>query len=112
MHFDGVDTVESADALRGRVVYISRDDVRLPEGVYFVQDIVGLEAVDADDGSIVYGTVTDVMQTGANDVYQITKDGKDYLIPKIPDVVSEVDIDLGVIRINTKTIKGLFDDED
>lgn len=112
VHFAGVDTVEQADVLRGRVVYISREDVRLPEGVYFVQDLIGLTAVDADDDTAVYGKVTDVIQTGANDVYQITKDGQDHLIPKIPDVVTEVDIEGGFVRINTKTIKGLFDDED
>ena len=112
VHLEGVDTVEAADSLRGRIVYISRDDVRLPEGVYFIQDLIGLSAVDADDESIVYGKVTDVIQTGANDVYQISSGGKDYLIPKIPEVVTEVDTDAGVVRINTKTVKGLFEDED
>lgn len=111
VHFAGIDSVEAAETLRGKIVYIDRRDVRLPEGVYFVQDLIGLRAVDADDRSIEYGTVTDVLQTGANDVYQITKDGRDYLIPKIPDVVTEVDIDGGIVRINTKTVKGLFDDE-
>lgn len=107
---DGIKTVEQAEALRSSIVYISRDDVRLPEGVWFVQDILGLRAVDADDGRE-YGIVTDVLQTGANDVYQVTKDGHDYLIPKIPDVVREIDPDSGVIRISTRILKGLFDDE-
>ena len=96
--------------MRGRIVYIYRKDVKLPEGVYFVQDILGLEAVDKDSGQY-YGKVTEVFQTGANDVYQITRDGKDYLIPKIPDVVSGIDLDEGRIYINTKIIGGLFEDE-
>ncbi len=108
---EGVSSIEEADLLRGRIVYINRDDVRLPEGVCFVQDLIGLDAEDADSGEF-YGKVTDVIQTGANDVYQITKDGRDYLIPKIPDVVSQVDIDGGKILINTKIVGGLFDDED
>ena len=108
--FSGVDTPEDAQALRGRLVYIDRADVRLPEGVYFVQDIIGLEAVDVDDGTV-YGSVTEVYQTGANDVYQITKDGRDHLIPKIPEVVTRVDIEEGKIYINTKNIGGLFEDE-
>ena len=76
-----------------------------------MQDLIGLDAEDAYSGEF-YGKVTDVIQTGANDVYQITKDGRDYLIPKIPDVVSQVDIDGGKILINTKIVGGLFDDED
>lgn len=108
--FRGVDTPEDAEKMRGTIVYIYRKDVKLPEGVYFVQDLIGLEAVDIDSGEI-YGKVTDVFQTGANDVYQITRNGKDHLIPKIPDVVPEIDIDKGIVYINTKTIGGLFEDE-
>ena len=108
--FSGTDTPEQAQQLRGRIIYIYRKDVRLPEGVYFVQDILGLEAVDQDSAEV-YGTVTDVFQTGANDVYQITKDGKDHLIPKIPEVVTKIDTDQGKIYINTKIIGGLFEDE-
>ena len=108
--FKGIGTIEQAEKLIGKIVYINRADVRLPEGVYFVQDILGLEAVDQDSAEV-YGTVTDVFQTGANDVYQITKDGKDHLIPKIPEVVTKIDTDQGKIYINTKIIGGLFEDE-
>ena len=108
--FKGVDTPEAAQGLRDMVVYIDRADVRLPEGVYFVQDIVGLEATDVDDGRS-YGTVTDVFQTGANDVYQISRDGRDHLIPKIPEVVERISLEEGRIYISTKKIGGLFEDE-
>ncbi len=107
--FDGICTVEEADRLRGRIVYMNRDDVRLPKGANFVQDLIGLRAEDADNGTF-FGTITDVLKTGANDVYQITKDGKDYLVPVIPDIVVEKDIDGGVVKI--RPMKGLFDDED
>ena len=107
----GTDTPEAAGELRGTVLYIDRDDVKLPEGVYFIQDIIGLEAVDADSTEL-YGTVTEVFKTGAKDVYQITNEGKNYLIPKIPEVVTNIDLDEGKIYINTKTIGGLFEDED
>ena len=42
----------------------------------------------------------------------MTKDGRDYLVPKIPDVVSEVDIDGGIVKINTKILGGIFENED
>lgn len=50
------------------------------------------------------------MKTGANDVYQITKDGKEYLIPAIPDVIVERNIEDGILTI--RPMKGIFDDED
>ena len=40
---EGVDTIEAAERLRGKIVYINRDDVRLDEGVHFVQDLIGSE---------------------------------------------------------------------
>ena len=106
----GVDTIEQADILRRTVLYVNRDDVQLEDGEFFIQDIIGCTVRDADTGNV-YGTVTDVMKTGANDVYQITStDGREYLIPVIDDVVISTDIDSGVIDI--RPLKGIFDDED
>ena len=106
---EGVDTIEDAERLRGKIVYINRDDVRLDEGVHFVQDLIGLEVRDFDSGAL-YGTLTDVLRTGANDVYEITRDGKHYLAPVIDEVVREINIEEGVVRITP--MKGLFDDAD
>lgn len=106
----GIDSIEQADAMRRTVLYIDREDIELGDEVFFVQDIIGCEVVDIDTGQS-YGKVTDVLKTGANDVYQITdENGKDYLIPVIDDVVIRTDIDSGVIEI--RQMKGLFDDED
>ena len=105
----GVDTIEDAERLRGKIVYINRDDVRLDEGVHFVQDLIGLEVRDFDSGAL-YGTLTDVLRTGANDVYEITRDGKHYLAPVIDEVVREINIEEGVVRITP--MKGIFDDAD
>ena len=106
---EGVDTIEDAGRLRGKIVYINRDDVRLDEGVHFVQDLIGLEVRDFDSGAL-YGTLTDVLRTGANDVYEITRDGKHYLAPVIDEVVREINIEEGVVRITP--MKGIFDDAD
>lgn len=105
----GVDTVEQAETLRGQVLYLNRRDVKLPKGRYFICDLIGLTVVDNDSGAT-YGTVTDVTETGANNVYHMkTTDGKEVLIPAIPDVVKKVDVDGGEIRIFA--MAGLFDDE-
>ena len=106
MKVKGVDTVEEAQKLRNRVLYIDREDVELEEGCYFVQDLIGLEVVDADSGES-YGKITDVSQTGANDVYHITDEkGNVKLIPAIPEVVAETDIESGIMKITP--LEGLF----
>lgn len=110
LKLEGVDTVEQGDALRGRVLYIARADARLPEGRYFVQDLIGLSAVDADTG-VLYGKVTDVFPTGSNDVYQVTDAaGKNYLVPAIRDVV--VRVDLEGEKLELRPMEGIFDDAD
>lgn len=107
--FRDITSIEEAEVLRGKIVYINRKDVRLPKNTYFIQDIIGLKVYDADTNRE-YGEVTDVMKTGANDVYQITKDGKDYLIPVIPDVVIKTDIENEILLI--RPLEGIFDNED
>ncbi|HWP51193.1 MAG TPA: ribosome maturation factor RimM [Clostridia bacterium] len=106
----GVDSVEQAQILRGKVLWARRDDFPLEEGEHFIQDLIGIAVVDADDDHT-YGTLSDVSETGANDVYHITfLDGSVRLVPVIPQVVISTDIDAGVMRI--RPLKGLFDDED
>lgn len=110
MKIPGVDTIEQADLLRGKIVYIKRSDMKLDKGVHFVQDLIGLEVTDSETNEV-YGTVKDVLRTGSNDVYEMTgADSKLYYIPAIPDIVQEVDVEGGVISITP--MKGLFSDED
>ena len=109
--FKGVDSVEEAQSLRNQIVYIDREELELPEGTYFIQDLIGLEVLDADDPQTVYGTLCEVSQPGANDVYHIRRpDGTENLIPAIPDVVVQTDLDGN--RMFIRPLKGLFDDED
>lgn len=107
MKIEGVDTVEEAQKLRNRVLYMDREDVELEEGAYFVQDLISMKVVDADSGEE-YGVITDVTETGANDVYHVrSSEGKMYYIPAIPDVIKETDIENGVMKINP--LEGLMD---
>lgn len=107
----GVDDLDAAVTLRGSVVYIDREDAPEDEsGGFFVQDLLGLRALDADTGRD-WGELTDVFFTGANDVYEITgEDGVKRLIPAIRDVVLETDPEAGFLRI--RPLEGLFDPED
>lgn len=107
----GIDDRNTAQTLRGRVLYLNRDDIELDEGTYFVQDLIGCRVVDFDDPQKEYGELTEVSQTGANDVYHIKEaSGRVTLIPAIPDVIRETDVEAQLIRITP--LKGLFDDED
>lgn len=110
MTVKGVGSIEEADTLRGKVLYIDRDNVKLDEGEHFVQDIIGLEVTDIDSGEV-YGTVKDVLKTGSNDVYEMENaEKKRFYIPVIPDIVIDHDFDKGAVFI--RPMKGLFDDED
>ena len=63
----GVDTIEDAEKLRNRILFVKRDDTDIPDGRYFVSEIIGAKVFDADTDALL-GTLCDVTQTGANDV--------------------------------------------
>lgn len=106
--FKGVNTIEQAEKLRGTVIYINRKDAKLPEGRYFITDLLGCEVFDADTNELL-GKITDVSETGANDVWHITRNSKEYLVPAIADVIVSVDTEneKAVIR----PMKGIFDED-
>ena len=111
MKIEGIDTPEDAQKMRNRILYMKRSDAVLPEGFYFMQELFDCRVIDADDEGKIYGTLCDVSETGANDVWHIkTDEGKEYLIPAIPDVVADVDVAEGIIKI--RPLRGIFDDED
>lgn len=103
---EGVDTPEAAEKLRNKLLYMHRDDLELDDDTYFIQDLIGIEVRDADSGKV-YGTISDVMQTGANDVYVINGSDREYLVPAIADVVVSTDIDENIMTI--RPLDGLFD---
>lgn len=104
---EGVDTPEAAQKLIGKVLYMNRDDVELPEDVWFIQDIIGLEVVDVDSGRL-YGKVDEIYQNGGADVYSLkTPDNSQLMFPAIPEVLIKTDIDEGKIYI--RPLEGLFE---
>ena len=108
---EGIDTVEEASKYREKILFMKRSDAKIPEGHYFIQELIDCTVVDADDESKVYGRLSDVSVTGANDVWHITAENKkEYLIPAIPPVVIDTDVVKGIIKI--RPLKGIFDDED
>lgn len=92
LKFRGIDDMNTAEKYRQKSLYVTRENaVNLKEGEYFIADLIGL-AVTSDEGEKL-GHITDVLQTGANDVYVISGDGcGDILLPAIRDCVRHVDL--------------------
>ena len=107
LKFKGYDDIDSAMALIGAMLYIDKDAVSLPEGTYFVRDLLGMRVLDQKTGAC-YGEIVQVQPTGANDVYHIAApDGKLLLVPAIPQVVQSVDVEQKTMTITP--LEGLFD---
>ncbi len=88
----GINSVEEADRMRQKVLYVDRGIFdSLPEGTYLVADIIGLEVKDAQRS---YGFITDVFQTGSNDVYTVQAKGSSPIyVPALKSVIKEINID-------------------
>ena len=88
-----ITSIEAAEALRGQKVSVYREDMpELPEGRYYVGDLIGLPVLDEEGNRI--GTFKDVLPTGSKDVYVIQPpEGKDILVANIPENIREIDLE-------------------
>ncbi len=109
IQFDGISSVEQAETIRNRVLYIDRNDCLLEEGAYFIEDLIGLPVYDANTGELL-GVFSEVSKTGSNDVWHIKRGDHEFLVPKIDDICADVDLIKGEIKI--VPLKGIFSDED
>lgn len=107
LKFKGLDNINDVEKYRRMPLLVTRKNaVRLAKDEYFVADLIGLEVRDEDGAKI--GRLQDVIETGANDVYDIElDDGRRLLLPAIRQCVLEVDIEAGYIRIHI--LEGLLD---
>ena len=98
--FKELGDINEAEKLKNQVLYAERRALgELPEGVYYIADLIGL-SVRKETGEEV-GKIKDVLQTGANDIYVVAREGaKDLLVPVIPNVVLSVDIDGGEVTVS------------
>ena len=106
---NGYETPEQANALRGAYLCVDRAHrVTLPKDTYFVTDLIGCDTFDTDGNA--FGKLTEVYETGANDVYEI-EHGK-LMVPALKRVLAEVDTDDGRIVFDAAVLKevGLFED--
>lgn len=104
----GIDDRDAAENLRGYTITVAPEErVALPEGEYWIDSLIGLDVVDAVEG-LPLGKIEDVLSTGSNDIYQVrTAEGSLKMLPAIADVVREIDLDAGVMRVTL--LEGLWD---
>ena len=107
LKFKEFDNINDVEKYRQKKLFVTRENaVKLKKDEYFIADLIGL-TVWTDEGEEL-GELTDVLQTGANDVYAIRMlDGEEVLIPAIKDCVKEVDVEGGKMTVHL--LPGLLD---
>ena len=104
--FSGINTMNDAEKMKGKTLYTEKTP--LPEGRYYIKDLIGLNAYEND---VHLGELTDVFNTGANDIYEIkTPDGKRIYLPVIDGVIGDVDLENKTIAVTIPD--GLLDNDD
>lgn len=108
LKFKGIDDISEVEKYRKASLLVTRQNaVRLNRDEYFVADLIGLRVQDEDGAEI--GTLREVLETGANDVYVIDlTDGRELLLPAIKQCVLAVDVESGFIKIHI--LEGLLDE--
>lgn len=93
LKFKGIDNINDIEKYKGKSLYVTRENaVRLKKDEYFIADLVDMQVV-LEDGTL-FGVLTDVMKTGANDVYCIqTQEHGEVLIPAIGECILNVDVE-------------------
>jgi 16S rRNA processing protein RimM len=108
--FEGINTPEEAGKWRATVVYVpTADRPALPEGQYYHHEIIGLTVID--EAGTVLGTLSEIIITGANDVYVVTPaEGKDILLPALKEVILGIDLSANTMHVHV--LPGLIDEKD
>ena len=107
LKFKGLDNINDIEKYRQKSLYVARKNaVRLQRDEYFIADLIGLKGQDEDGTEL--GTVKDVIETGANDVYEVEMaDGRSLLLPAIKQCILNVDVENGMMQVHV--LEGLLD---
>lgn len=105
MEIDGVNDIDAASALRGKILYADREDISVDEGAYFIADIIGLPIIDELSGEKL-GVLSDVINLGASDIYVVKTESGEGMIPAVPEFIKRVDTESGIY---VALIEGMLD---
>ena len=107
LKFKGIDDINAVEKYKGKNLYVTRANaVKLKKDEYFIADLVGLCV--KDENHTLLGKLTNVIETGANDVYEVSMtDGREVLIPAIKECILEVNVEEGYMTAHL--LDGLLD---
>ena len=107
LKLEGYDDINAVQAWRQKDLLVTREQaVELQEDEYFIGDLIGLHVEDEEGNAL--GVLRDVLETGANDVYLVSRPGeKDLMLPAIKECIRKVDLEAGIMRV--RVLPGLLD---
>lgn len=107
LKFKGYDSINDIEQYKGKSLFVTRENaVKLKKDEYFIADLIGMQVENEDESFT--GILTDVIETGANDVYVIkTGEEKEVLIPAIRDCILDVNINENKMKVHL--LDGLLD---
>ena len=99
LKFKGYDRIEDIMGFKGKNLYVTRENaVKLQKDEYFIADMIGMRVVSTEGEEL--GTLTDVLQTGANDVYVVEQNGaSQLLLPAIKDCIRDINMEQMVMTV-------------
>lgn len=100
LKFKGLDSIDDVTPYKGTGLLVARENaVRLRRNEYFIADLIGMRVIDEEEKEV--GVLTDVIETGANDVYAVEMtDGGEVLLPAIRQCILDVDVDARLMRVH------------
>ena len=108
MTLEGIEDRESAIALRGKTLYLHRDDIPVAKGAMLIADMIGLPVSHADSGETL-GVISGVSDAAGRRIYEIEYEGRTVLLPGVDEFIKEIDEERGMRIL---PIPGFFDDAD
>ena len=107
LKFKGIDSLNDVEKYRSKNLFVTRENaIKLRKDEYFIADLIGLCVYTDED--VLFGELTDVIQTGANDVYVVKmEDGKEVLFPAIKECILSVDMENRQMKVHV--MDGLLD---
>ena len=105
MEIEGIESREEAISYRGKLIYLHRDDIPVKKGAMLIADMIGLPVYHKESGEPL-GEISDVSDVVGRRIYTVKYQGKDVLIPDVPEFIKEIDEECGMAVL---PIPGLFD---
>jgi 16S rRNA processing protein RimM len=104
LKLENINDIPSAVSMKNAILYIDRDDAKLPKGSFFIADLMGIEVRDAATGEVL-GKIADVRSLPASNIYVVQGGEREILIPAVDAFIAETNVEEGYIRVNM--IEGL-----